>query len=113
MPRSCGTRSSGRGARDEALHAGDFALREVVIRNHGDPDARELADESLGFGTLHREEGGFVRDVAQADVRAGLLIEDMVPILLNVRRVHHHHQLVFKTIDEAVVDERAVLRENA
>src|SRR5689334_3993549 len=101
------------GARDEALHAGDFPLREVVVRNHPNADARELADERLGLGALHREQRRFVGDVAQPHVRAELLRDDVVPVLLNVRRVYDHHQLVFKAIDEAVVYEGAVFRENA
>ena len=91
----------------------DLALREVVVRNHRDAEVRELADQSLGFGTLNREQCRFVRDVAQANVGAALLRQDVVPILLDVRRVHDHHQLVFEAIHEAVVDERAFFGENA
>ena len=100
------------GARDEALHARDFPLRKVVVRNHRDAETRELRDQRLGLGPLDGQQRGLIRDVAQPHVRAALLIEDVVPILLDVRGVHDHHQLVFKPIDEAVVDERAVLREN-
>ena len=101
------------GARHEALHPRDLALGKVIVRDHRHAEARELTDQRFGLWSLHRQQRGLVRDVAQPDVGAGLLRDDVVPILLNVRRVHDHHQLVFEAIDETVVDERAVFGENA
>src|SRR5438105_1653975 len=101
------------GPRHEALHAGDLALGKVVVRDHRHAEARELTDQRFGLWSLHREQRSLVRNVAQPDISAGLLRDNVVPILLNVRRVHDHHQLVFEAIDETVVDERPVLGENA
>ena len=100
------------GARDEALRAGDLPLRKVIVRNHCDAETRELAQERFRLRTLHREQRGLVRDVAQPHVGAPLLRDDCVPVLLNVRSVDDHHQLVLEPVDQTVVDERSFLCEN-
>src|SRR2546425_1948177 len=105
------SRVSGPG--DEALHPGDLPLGEVIVGNHRHADGSERCEQRLGPRTLHGEQRGGLRDVAQPYVGAALLRHDVLPVGGDVGGVHDQHEPVLEAIHQTVVHEGALLRQDA
>ena len=84
----------------------------MIVGDGGDAHRRERGEQRLRLRALEGEQPRLVRDVAQPHVGAALLVDDVLPVPRDVRRVDDHHHAVLEAIDQAIVDEGSLWGEN-
>ena len=90
--------------------AGDGGLGEPVVLDVVELGRRQRLEDRLRLGALHGEETDVVTHVGQVAVEPADVLLDVREVLVLVRSVHDHHQVVGGVaVDEAVVDEGPLL----
>jgi hypothetical protein len=101
------------GARDDdVLAPSDGADVEVVVADGFELNVCERLENFLRVRALEGEERDGVGDVLELAVELGELLRNVSQVLVLVRRVHDHHHVIGKAVDEAVVLERAAVVED-
>src|SRR5690606_16233992 len=97
------------GAADDGGPAIDGPFDEVVVGDPVEVHVHQPGEDGRGGRPLEREQGGLLGAVHDLDAEAVRELADPVPDLRGVRGIHHQPVTVREAVDEAVVQDAAVL----
>ena len=102
------------GARECHWDPRDDGLGEPVVPDLVERLGRERLEDLLRRGPLHRQQADVITHIGEDTVELPDVLPDVLEILVLVRAVHDHHQVVVGVaVDEAIVHEGALLGENS